>query len=145
MLLILGGAFSGKRKYVRVRIPSHSLLSAYENHNWDHWKEQWKGDTDLVVEGWEQWVEEQLKSGKEGQEVVAFFYEFMDQLIEKEKQSGKKVAFIMLEVGKGIVPMSKMERDLRDMVGWITQHAAKKAEEVIYIWHGQVKRIHKRI
>lgn len=141
MLLILGGAMCGKRKYVKERLPHATWISAYNHDLWEVWEEKWQDHTPLIIEGFEQWIEKELESGKNMQETLQTFQTFIETLGEEEKRRECPVAFIMLEMGRGIVPMSKKDRDLRDIAGWLLQYAAKKADEVIYIWHGLAKRI----
>ena len=42
----------------------------------------------------------------------------------------------MLEMGKGIVPLQKKDRRLRDIIGWIAQDAAQLSDQVVYVWNG---------
>jgi adenosylcobinamide kinase / adenosylcobinamide-phosphate guanylyltransferase len=40
------------------------------------------------------------------------------------------------ELGRGLVPIARDQRRLRDLSGWFTQDAAAHAEQVWYVRHG---------
>lgn len=135
--LIIGGAFSGKRSTVRtLHSEELSWVSAYDEHSMTDWKSQWESDTSLVLEGWEQWIMNALPLEQDDDSIRQFFYSFLLELKEEERKRGKGIVLIMLEMGRGIVPVEKQERRLRDLAGWFSQDAAKLADEVYYVWHG---------
>ncbi|WP_404467957.1 bifunctional adenosylcobinamide kinase/adenosylcobinamide-phosphate guanylyltransferase [Sutcliffiella horikoshii] len=137
MQLIIGGAFSGKRSTVRtLHSEELSWVSAYDEHSMTDWKSQWESDTSLVLEGWEQWIMNALPLEQDDDSIRQFFYSFLLELKEEERKRGKGIVLIMLEMGRGIVPVEKQERRLRDLAGWFSQDAAKLADEVYYVWHG---------
>ncbi|WP_339146131.1 MULTISPECIES: bifunctional adenosylcobinamide kinase/adenosylcobinamide-phosphate guanylyltransferase [unclassified Sutcliffiella] len=137
MQLIIGGAFSGKRNTVRV-LHSRELswISAYYDHNLNDWKSHWEKDTALVLEGWEQWITDAIQLEQDDDSIRQSFNSSLLELREEEAKRGKEIVLIMLEMGRGIVPVAKQERRLRDIAGWISQDAAKLADEVYYVWHG---------
>lgn len=141
MLLVVGGAFSGKRKIVKERLNHCHWISAYNNDPWESWSEKWEDGTNLVLEGWEKWIEKEMDSGKSLEEVVIIFQTFIKTVTREEPCRNTKLVFIMLEMGRGIVPITKKDRELRDASGWILQEAAKQADEVLYVWHGLAKQI----
>lgn len=129
MHVIIGGAYSGKRQYVRENWHLFQLVSAYEgkqqNEQLDH---------DIVVyEGFEMWISEMIKVGLSNQEIVTYYKEWFST-------KGKAIC-IMLEIGRGIVPIEEHDRRLRDVVGWIQQEAVKQADEVISMWHGLAMKV----
>ncbi|WP_404457521.1 bifunctional adenosylcobinamide kinase/adenosylcobinamide-phosphate guanylyltransferase [Sutcliffiella horikoshii] len=137
MQLIIGGAFSGKRSTVRtLHSEELSWVSAYDEHSMTDWKSQWESDTSLVLEGWEQWIMNALPLEQDDDSIRQFFYSFLLESKEEERKRGKGIVLIMLEMGRGIVPVEKQERRLRDLAGWFSQDAAKLADEVYYVWHG---------
>lgn len=129
MYVIIGGAYSGKRKHV---------VNTYE---YSIWKSAYEGvkveeiftntaDEIVVLEGFEIWISHLIKSGKSDEEILYFFGEGF------KKSPNKSLILIMLEVGKGIVPVNKEDRRLRDVMGWIQQEAVSNAEVVTSVWHG---------
>ncbi|HZH58069.1 MAG TPA: bifunctional adenosylcobinamide kinase/adenosylcobinamide-phosphate guanylyltransferase [Metabacillus sp.] len=141
MQLILGGAFTGKRKVVKEKHQAYSWVSSYNGEIvWD-WETKWANDTTLVLEGWENWISQELKHHKSNDEIREKFRVLFHHLIEEEKKRNNPIILIMLDMGKGIVPFEKDERRLRDIAGWITQDAAKLSEQVEYIWNGLSKKL----
>ncbi|WP_404428163.1 bifunctional adenosylcobinamide kinase/adenosylcobinamide-phosphate guanylyltransferase [Sutcliffiella horikoshii] len=142
MQLIIGGAFSGKRSTVRtLHSEELSWVSAYDEHSLTDWKSQWESDTSLVLEGWEQWIMNALPLEQNDDSIRQFFYSFLLDLKEEERKRGKGIVLIMLEMGRGIVPVEKQERRLRDLAGWFSQDASVLADEVYYVWHGMKEQL----
>lgn len=130
MHVVIGGAYSGKRQFVRENWESIQLISAYEKKHWD------ESVTEAVVayEGFEVWVGQLLDNGKSNDEIINWFKQWLNELANQDN-----VILIMLEIGKGIVPMEEKNRRLRDIVGWIQQEAVRQADKVTSIWHGLAK------
>lgn len=127
MHVIIGGAYSGKRQYVRDHWRSFQFISAYEEKTIN---EMVTEDT-VVYEGFEIWIREQIDRGKTNDEIVNWFRNWLASL-----KNPDKTVLIMLEIGKGIVPMEEQNRRMRDLVGWIQQEAVRQANTVTSIWHG---------
>lgn len=109
-------------------------LSAYEGKNcWD-WETEWKKESTLVLEGWEQWIKAALKADMDHCRLQ--IRHLFQELKQAEKVTQHSIVLIMLEMGRGIVPMCKEERALRDMCGWALQDASAEADQVVYVWHG---------
>lgn len=146
MLLVTGGAYTGKRKYIRESFENSTLewVSGYEGHNPDEWQKQWDTNRILVMEGWEEWVLTRLLAGALEEDVLLWISAIMNDVLRDEviratednNNMGREVVFIMLEIGRGIVPISPEERAMRDIIGRLTQNAAQASNEVIYMWHG---------
>ncbi|WP_230500166.1 bifunctional adenosylcobinamide kinase/adenosylcobinamide-phosphate guanylyltransferase [Sutcliffiella rhizosphaerae] len=111
-------------------------FSAYESQAVDGWKDSWEKGSNLVLEGWEIWLEEALKVENDDFIVRKKFLALLKELAQAEMEREGRVILIMLEVGRGIVPVEAHLRRLRDLSGWLTQDAASQCEEVHYIWHG---------
>jgi adenosylcobinamide kinase/adenosylcobinamide-phosphate guanylyltransferase len=139
--LVVGGAYSGKRKLIREQYQEITWHSAYDDHMLRNWRNLYHSSAILVLEGWEIWIKEALSSQLTLDEARNYFFELIDEICECEKLNGKPIIFIMLEMGRGIVPMTAEERNIRDVAGWVLQHAASKAKTVQYCWHGLVKTI----
>lgn len=56
-----------------------------------------------------------------------------DMLLEKILKADQELIIITDEIGSGIVPIEKKEREFRDFVGKIQVQLAKKADEVIRV------------
>jgi adenosylcobinamide kinase/adenosylcobinamide-phosphate guanylyltransferase len=148
MQLITGGAYTGKRKYIRESYQNRNLewVSGYEGHEPDQWRNQWtmQSTNILVMEGWEEWIRIKLVAGVPEEDVQSWLSSIMDDLLQEEAHRASNndfmtesdVIFIMLEMGRGIVPISPEERRMRDIIGRLTQVAAQKSKEAIYMWHG---------
>lgn len=143
MLLVVGGAYAGKRSIVRQRVQVHSYtwLSAYNEDSWEDWNMMWNENTTLIIEGWEKWIEVALKQDLTLDEIRDKFGRFLRTLSIVEKERRNQVVLIMLEIGRGIVPINEEDRKLRDIAGWLLQDAAKQACEVTYVWHGLQKKL----
>ena len=141
MQLVIGGAFSGKRKLVKENNRPYSWISAYEGDRIGDWETKWLADTTLVMEGWEKWITSALNASECNDEIRHGFKTLLQGLLEEEKKRNHKLVLVMLEVGKGIVPLHKEDRRLRDLAGWIAQDAAKLSDEVHVVWNGLSKRL----
>jgi adenosylcobinamide kinase/adenosylcobinamide-phosphate guanylyltransferase len=138
---VVGGAYSGKRNVVREQYNELTWHSAYDKKQILNWKSTLHTSSVIVLEGWEEWIKNELLTYSTLDEVKAYFIEIIDQCCELEKKHKKTVIFIMLEMGRGIVPLHEEDRNLRDISGWVLQHATKKADTVRYCWHGLCKTI----
>ncbi len=141
MQLVIGGAFSGKRKIVKESNGQCSLVSAYEGDMAGDWQTKWLSDTTLVMEGWEKWIVSELKNSKSNDEIRSKFKALFKALLEQEEKRNNKLVLIMLVVGKGIVPIHEDDRRLRDLAGWIAQDAAHLSNRVDVVWNGLSKRV----
>lgn len=141
MQLVIGGAFSGKRKVVKRRNETCSWVSAYEGDRIVDWITKWEKGSTLVMEGWEKWIAAELKDREHNDEIRNQFNTLFQSLLKEEQNRNEKIVLIMLEVGKGIVPLQKDDRRLRDLAGWIAQDAAHFSTEVDLVWNGLSKRL----
>ncbi|MCM3595717.1 bifunctional adenosylcobinamide kinase/adenosylcobinamide-phosphate guanylyltransferase [Metabacillus idriensis] len=134
MHLIIGGAFSGKRAFVKSKWHDASWISAYDGYQMLQWKEDNSSKAPLVLEGFEQWI---MEDNNDAFKIRENWRIYLKELAELERE----VIMIMLETGKGIVPISEKERRTRDLLGWIQQDAAALCKDVYHIWHGLAKKI----
>ncbi|MBU8919256.1 bifunctional adenosylcobinamide kinase/adenosylcobinamide-phosphate guanylyltransferase [Bacillus sp. FJAT-29953] len=141
MQLVIGGAFSGKRKVVKANHGTSSWVSAYEGDMVGDWETKWENGSTLVMEGWEKWIASELQNGENDDEIRRGFITIFKTLLKEEKNRNNRIVLIMLEVGKGIVPLHKDERRLRDLAGWIAQDAVSVSDEVDFVWNGLSKRL----
>jgi adenosylcobinamide kinase / adenosylcobinamide-phosphate guanylyltransferase len=139
MQLFIGGAFAGKRKVVKANNGICSWVSAYEGDTLLDWETKWEKGTTLVFEGWEKWIANELTNGKSMNDIRRNFTEFLWDLHLEEEKRNMRIVLIILEVGRGIVPVQKDDRMLRDLMGWIAQDAVKISDQVVYVWNGLCK------
>nr|WP_251551837.1 bifunctional adenosylcobinamide kinase/adenosylcobinamide-phosphate guanylyltransferase [Neobacillus muris] len=138
MHFITGGAFNGKRAWVKrsyTFMETDSWLSAYDGHVLP--VELKEKDVELLVlEGIEIWIKrltDQYDAGK--------CREIWDQCLinwerwEKEQEQHQLI-IIGTDIMKGIVPIEKENRIWRDAAGWAFQDLAAKADKVDLIWYG---------
>ena len=115
MKLIIGGYAQGKLDYV---------LSKYhlrENVVWDSVlpNNATIQDKPVIVNHFHQWVKQRiLGGGCPEEEILSFLDDYENCII------------ICDEIGNGIVPIDKFEREYRERVGRILIELAKRAEEV---------------
>ena len=115
MKLIIGGYAQGKLDYV---------LSKYhlrENVVWDSVlpNNATIQDKPVIVNHFHQWVKQRiLDGGCPEEEMISFLDDYENCII------------ICDEIGNGIVPIDKFEREYRERVGRILIQLAKRAEEV---------------
>jgi len=136
MWLVVGGAYAGKRRIVKERKKDAYWVSAYHQDKWKNFLGDEFLQSEIVFEGWEEWIKEELEYGRGMEEIRLHISQFFDSLIQQEEQGWLSPTLIMLEMGRGIVPLEKENRMWRDLAGWILQDAAKKSSEVTYVWNG---------
>lgn len=139
MHFVMGGAFHGKKNWV---IENYQL-----NDKNCHWFSGYPDSTNildpkltnlnfdtLVIEGIEQMVVELIKTNKV---VLPLFQSWLHQLLVWEKQGcNRNVIIIGTDIGKGIVPIEKQQRIIRDEVGRCFQKLTFHAAKVSLIWYG---------
>lgn len=136
MRVVVGGAYAGKRSVANKLVQQSTWISSYAGDTWQDWQNKWIHKTDLILEGWENWILSLLQKGLTIEEVRTNFQHLIQQIEIEESQREEKVILIMLEMGRGIVPLSVEDRHVRDCMGWILQDAVEMADQVIYVWHG---------
>ena len=115
MKLIIGGYAQGKLDYVL------SKYQLQENMVWDGILPDNAAlrDKPVIVNHFHQWVKQYiLDGGCPEKEILSFLDDYENCII------------ICNEIGNGIVPLDKFEREYRERVGRILIELAKRAEEV---------------
>lgn len=141
MQLFIGGAYAGKRAEVRHRFDNLVWHSAYDEMALEDWRASMLPGATLVVEGWECWLAAALAESDDDDLIRRHFAEALGSLARAERDHGLQVVLIMLEMGRGIVPLDARERRLRDLAGWLAQDAASIVERVWYVWNGLARRL----
>ncbi|MCG7599890.1 bifunctional adenosylcobinamide kinase/adenosylcobinamide-phosphate guanylyltransferase [Halomonas sp. McH1-25] len=139
MQCFIGGAYAGKRAAVRARFDNPVWLTAYAGDDLETWPQRAIPGTTLVVEGWERWLATALDETEDDDRLRRRFADTLAALARAEREHGLLVVLIVLEMGRGIVPLDAGERRLRDLAGWLAQDAASMAERVWYVWNGLVQ------
>ena len=115
MKLIIGGYAQGKLDYVLTK------YHLQENMVWDGILPDNTAlrDKQIIVNHFHQWVKQCiLDGGCPEEEIISFLDDHENCII------------ICDEIGNGIVPLDKFEREYRERVGRILTQLAKRAEEV---------------
>ena len=107
MILIIGGAYQGKRGYAKKRYGI---------------------DEKDIIEGDDM---QNISSAKCIDRFEKFVYENAVKAAEKLLTENPEVIIIMTEIGSGIIPLDKTERRRRELVGQTGCFLAERAEIVI--------------
>lgn len=133
MHFVTGGAFNGKRAWVKSKLKGTDYLwfSSYESIQMP--------DTELftkdivVLEGIEQWT----KAVIDLEQPRNFWNEKLQIWHQWEKEnSARQIIIIGIDISKGIVPIEKENRVWRDLTGWIYQDTVAICQKVDVIWYG---------
>ncbi len=138
MQLFIGGACAGKRSIVRQRFGAARWYSAYLGDRLEAWRSVTEAGC-LVLEGWERWIAERIAAEPDDDRLRHALVRELDALRAWEDAQGGEVVLVLLEMGRGIVPLGHENRRLRDLNGWLAQDAAARCERAWYVWHGLVK------
>lgn len=125
MHIVFGGAFNGKREYVKKRLAGQDV----------EWLESElpKGSvvfSIIVVAGIEHRIKTQLGNGISEFQIR----EEIQQMLAKYKDY--KLMWVLTDMNRGIVPIDPLERELRDVLGRIYQFLFSEATEITRIWYG---------
>lgn len=137
MHFITGGAFNGKRAWVKktYQIEKRQLwLSAYENQPLP---QEFTYSSNLVIaEGIELWLKVLTDhyDVKKAREI--WNTSLKEWLFWEKETTGRNLVIIGTDITKGIVPLETENRLWRDLTGWAYQDTAVKACRVDVIWYG---------
>ncbi|MEH7073200.1 bifunctional adenosylcobinamide kinase/adenosylcobinamide-phosphate guanylyltransferase [Neobacillus drentensis] len=138
MHFIIGGAFNGKRAWVKNTYfvyDNKQWVSAYDNHPlpinlFDF------GQDVVILEGVELWLKELTTKydASKCREIWAKCLEIW--LTWEQAASHHQLIVIGTDITKGIVPLEVENRLWRDVTGWAYQDIATKSAKVDVIWYG---------
>ncbi|MED3562937.1 bifunctional adenosylcobinamide kinase/adenosylcobinamide-phosphate guanylyltransferase [Bacillus xiapuensis] len=138
MHFITGGAFNGKRKWVRKTYPiriNEQWKSAYQNASFPIKLREHQVEL-LVLEGMEMWVKALMKE-YEPDHFRRIWKDCLNHWVLWERaEKNRQLVVIGTDITKGIVPMEKENRLWRDLTGWAFQDIAAIADRVDVIWYG---------
>lgn len=129
MQVVIGGAYNGKRKFVKKEL----LKTVSGNHHFFEGeipeKSLFSKEDILVIGNLEKLI---LQRVHLDEETIAKY--IFNALIELDQQA--KVICICTDIGRGVVPLLKEERKLRDSCGRLYQKLFTESESIIRIWYG---------
>ncbi|TKI70618.1 hypothetical protein FC756_06905 [Lysinibacillus mangiferihumi] len=129
MHVFIGGAYNGKTAYVE------RVLKDYHYMVIDGDLPDVAPDCDaLIIKNLEQWL---IKHNLEEDEAI--IQHILTTLKSLEKNC--VVYMIVTDMGRGVVPMEKQARLLRDTCGRLYQALFAEAKQVNRIWYGIAERI----
>ena len=127
MHIVFGGAYNGKRQYVLAQLANES----YEEYSGEIPSEACKT---VIISNFEQLVMKYRQMDE---------LEVAQTIVGQIKALSKQVTVICIcnDIGRGIVPMDRDERFIRDACGRVYQALFKEAESIVRIWYGLAERI----
>lgn len=137
MILVLGGMCQGKHSFCKKEFPKAELIDDFECKI----REQLRQGKDPVKEA-ERWIEDKM---------IGSFTDITGVSIDKadpikdtgaDSVAGKpELVIIMREVGSGVVPMEREEREWREAVGRVSCLFAERAARVYRLLAGIPQRL----
>lgn len=135
MILIIGGMCQGKHGFCRSKYPDAEVIEHYEERIRDELKE----GKDPVSEA-EKWLNE-ISAVMEMDGTDSAIHLSMDTENRFKEQKPRELVIIMNEVGSGVVPMDKDDREWRESVGRVSCLFAKRADKVYRLFVGIPQRL----
>ncbi|WP_286923097.1 MULTISPECIES: bifunctional adenosylcobinamide kinase/adenosylcobinamide-phosphate guanylyltransferase [Lysinibacillus] len=129
MHVFIGGAYNGKTDYVMTLLVDQEAVLV------DGYLPESIPECDvLVIKGLEKWLVTQ--NLEEDEALVNAMLTRLQALEEN-----RTLYIIVTDMGRGVVPMEKQARLLRDTCGRLYQALFAEAERVIRIWYGIAEQI----
>lgn len=129
MHIVFGGAFNGKRHYVKEQLK-------FQDIDWNESRlpEPAAAESIVVIAGLEHWVKQQLEQGLSEEQLIG--------LVKRTAGHGPaKQIWILTDLNRGIVPTERIERAMRDVLGRLYQLLFSEAQEITRIWYGIPEKI----
>ena len=120
MHVFIGGAYNGKRDYVRKLLKAEGK----DDIRWVEGELPSPGTEPVVIAGIERWL---AQCGRSEEQAIGQVMEVVQ---------GRETMLILTDIGRGIVPMEADQRELRDVCGRLYQRLVAEADEVTRIWYG---------
>ncbi|MBT2570876.1 bifunctional adenosylcobinamide kinase/adenosylcobinamide-phosphate guanylyltransferase [Planococcus sp. ISL-110] len=129
MHIVFGGAFNGKRQYVKEQLEDQEV-----DWNEGQLPEQKAAEALVVIGGLEHWVRRQLEQG--------FLEQQLMEQVKKAIDCGQaQQTWILTDLNRGIVPTERIEREMRDVLGRLYQCLFAEAGSITRIWYGIPQKI----
>ncbi|ATP39532.1 adenosylcobinamide kinase [Solibacillus sp. R5-41] len=129
MYVILGGAYNGKRNYVETMIQKRGNVPVHYCEGQIPDITAFQEKDIVVISDFETIVQSMLE---QPEEAVAEM--IVEQLCELNKHA--QVICICTDQSRGVVPLEKEVRQMRDTCGRIYQKLCQEANTVIRVWYG---------
>ncbi|MFC7684674.1 bifunctional adenosylcobinamide kinase/adenosylcobinamide-phosphate guanylyltransferase [Ureibacillus sp. GCM10028918] len=127
MQVVIGGAYNGKRKFVKEVLLNHGKPHFFEG---EIPKNILFSREDIIVIGnFEKMI---LQKVHLDEEIIA--EEIFNKIHQLNQQA--QVICVCTDIGRGVVPLLKEERKLRDACGRLYQKLFTQSESVIRVWYG---------
>lgn len=128
MKLIIGGAYQGKLDYVLTNY-NMNLANVIDGNECKLLSDSYNKDV-KVIHNFQSYIKSRLEESINPLEEIKNFI-----------LNNQDIIIISDEIGYGIVPMTKFDREYREVVGRICCYVAKEADEVIRITCGIGRKI----
>lgn len=129
MQIIIGGAYNGKRKFVREKLLKHIKGNLYFFEGELPGESMFGEEDTIIIGNFEKMI---LQKEHLEEEVIA--EEIFNRVNQLNQQA--HVICICTDIGRGVVPLSKEERKLRDTCGRLYQKLFSESEKIIRVWYG---------
>jgi adenosylcobinamide kinase / adenosylcobinamide-phosphate guanylyltransferase len=138
MHFITGGAFNGKRAWVKktYQVDHHDgWVSAYESQKLPQTLTDFNQNL-VILEGIEIWLKILTEDYDINYSRIIWNTCLNDWLCWEKNGNHRNLVLIGTDISKGIVPLEKENRIWRDLTGWVYQDTATKAKKMDVIWYG---------
>lgn len=139
MQLFIGGASAGKRNAVRARFPNAVWWRLAPGQRLRESISLMRPSTPFVLHGVFDWLNAVLDSDLSSDEWRNQWRTDLIALLHAADTHSVTLVIIINDIGRGIVPIERNHRRLRDLTGWFSQDVAAQAKQVWYVRHGLVQ------
>lgn len=129
MQVIIGGAYNGKRKFVKEKLLNNSSTNIHFFEGEIPRNKMFSKEDIVVIGNFEKII---LQNAHLEEELIA---EEVFNLIKQLNQQAQLIC-ICTDIGRGVVPLLKEERKLRDTCGRLYQRLFSESESIIRVWYG---------
>ncbi|MDN4493262.1 bifunctional adenosylcobinamide kinase/adenosylcobinamide-phosphate guanylyltransferase [Ureibacillus aquaedulcis] len=129
MQIVIGGAYNGKRKFVKDRLANQLSGNYYFFEGIIPNETKFYKEDVIIIGDFEKIILQKIHLDEE-----AIAEEIFNNLYRLNQQV--QVICICTDIGRGIVPLLKEERKLRDACGRLYQKLFSESESVVRVWYG---------
>ncbi|MEC4767643.1 bifunctional adenosylcobinamide kinase/adenosylcobinamide-phosphate guanylyltransferase [Halomonas sp. CUBES01] len=141
MQLFIGGARAGKHDAVAARFPQATWWRLTPGQRLISAADGLAEGTPLVVHSVFDWLAASVDPLQDDDETRRQWQDDLKCLRHAAQTNDAALVMIVNEIGRGIVPMDREARRLRDLNGWFCQDAAAQSDQAWYVRHGLVMAI----
>lgn len=134
MQVVIGGAYNGKRKYVENQLANIPPEKCYFYEGMIPKSDSFMKDDVIIISDFERIIENDLDLDE-----LQIAIKLFEEIQRLDLQAN--VICICTDIGRGIVPIKKEDRKLRDACGRLYQQLFAHSESVIRIWYGIPKQL----